>query len=64
MVTAETITEKEIREVWSSHPNAITGRTLMVALREPNPSGELPSDDDVRAARARCAEVMNRREQP
>lgn len=60
-LTADTITDEQIREVWQVHPNGITGRTLMVALGEPYPSGEYPSVDEIRTARARCAEILNAR---
>lgn len=62
MITAETITDEQIRELWGSKPNAITGRTLMVALSEPFPWGEYPSAEETHKARARCAEILNARQ--
>lgn len=58
-VTSETITDEQIRVVWSFGTNAVTGRTLMVALSEPWPSGEYPTADEIRTARALCADAWN-----
>lgn len=61
MITADTITDEQIRGLWSGRPNAITGRQLMIALGEPFPWGEYPSAEETRSARARCAEILNAR---
>ena len=61
MITADTITDEQVRSVWALGGNLISGRELMNALSEPLPSGEYPSPDEVREARARCAEILNAR---
>ncbi len=60
-ITADTITDEQVKSVWSLPGNLITGRVLMDALGEPLPSGEYPSPDEIRAARARCAAILNAR---
>jgi hypothetical protein len=62
VITADTITDDQIRDVWRSR-GPITGRTLMIALGEPFPWGEFPSAEETRKARARCAEILNARAQ-
>lgn len=62
MITADTITDEQIRELWSTQPNAITGVTLMEALGlEHWPRMRKPTPAEIRAARARCAEIINAR---
>lgn len=60
-LTAETITDEQIRELWSTPHNGITGRILFIALGHQFPWGEFPSAEETRAARARCAEILNAR---
>ena len=60
-VTGETITDEQIRELWKHGGNAITGRTLFIALGEPFPWGEYPSADEIARGRALCAESWNAR---
>lgn len=59
-LTAETITDEQIRKLWRMNAG-LTGRTLMIALGEPFAWGEFPTADEQRAARARCAEILNAR---
>lgn len=61
MITADTITDEQIRSCWTEFHNAITKRELMAALREPVRDGHNWDDADVMAARARCAELLNAR---
>ena len=63
VVTADTITDEEIRELWSRGDNAITGRTLFIALGEAVGGFYTPSADEIREARARCAEIWNARKE-
>lgn len=58
-VTAETITDEQIRQLWSLNPAGITGRTLFVAFGEPYPSGECPSLEEVSQARKVLADAWN-----
>lgn len=62
MITAENITDAQIREAWETCGNCITGRQLMVALAEPFPWGEYPSAAETHKARARVAHVLNTRD--
>lgn len=61
MLTADTITDEQIRELWRWPSNAITGRLLFTALGEPVGFAEAPTAEEIRAARARCAELLNAR---
>jgi hypothetical protein len=61
VITADTITDEQVKSVWALGGNLITGRQLMDALSEPLPSGEYPTPTEVREARARCAEILNAR---
>lgn len=60
-LTADTITDAQIRALWKAGGNAISGRTLMIALAEPFPWGDYPSAEEIRVAREICAEVLNKR---
>lgn len=59
MLTADTITESHVRRVWEEYPNAITGREVMAALNEPHITGHAWSADEIRAAREKCASILN-----
>lgn len=60
MITADTITDEQIRSLWQQGANAISGRELMDALGlEYGPCMRKPTTDETRAARARCAEIIN-----
>lgn len=58
MITAESITDDEVRSVWTDFHNAITGRELMAALREPLWDGHVWPDEEVAEARTRCAQLL------
>ena len=62
MITADTITDEQIKALWSSDPpSGISGRELMDALGlEYGP--RKPTADETRAARALCAEIINARD--
>jgi hypothetical protein len=61
-VTAETITDEQIKALWEEGTNTINGATLMDALgAEWGPCMRKPSLDETRTARAHCAEILNAR---
>lgn len=59
-VTAETLTEAQIKELWLFGGNLISGRTLFIALGE-SVGGRRPSSEEILAARERCAAAWNTR---
>lgn len=62
MITADTITDEQIRALWHDCANAITGVELMDALGlEYGPCMRKPTAAETTKARARCAEILNAR---
>jgi hypothetical protein len=59
MVTADTITDEQIRQVWHDYPNEITARQLMCALNEKLLLQPGWTKQEIRDARALCAEILN-----
>jgi len=63
-VTAETITDEQIRALWRVAGNEMTGPILMAALNTPyviNKRERGWTRAEVRTARARCADILNAR---
>jgi len=62
-ITADTITSKQIRAL-ADRADFVDGdqATLRVATLALNEHGHLGTREEVRAARARCAEILNARE--
>ncbi len=59
-VTAKTITDEQIKELWERHHNAISGRTLCIAAGVAV-GGRPSSIEEIHAARSECAEAWNAR---
>ena len=64
-LTAETITDEQIRELFREERSFSRALLVETALGQAaGPCFRFPTEEEMRAARARCAAILNARKEP